>query len=259
MIKHIIFDLDDTLVVEGASAEAAFLATREHAHEQYGIDPKALHQAVRHHAGELWRASATITYCRSIGISSWEGLWARFLGNDPDLKRLRMWAPTYRRETWYRALADHGISDLSLAEQLSDIFSSERRARHVVFPDVKPNLKNLREIHQLALVTNGAPDLQREKIQRTNLGQYFNAILISGEVGVGKPDSRIFMRALEALAASPTETVMVGDSLTRDILGAQRAGLKGIWLNRCGKDAANQVTPDTQITSLGQLHDWLRC
>ena len=257
MIKHIIFDLDDTLVVEVASAEAAFLATCENAHKQYGVDPKALHQAVRLHAGQLWRASATITYCRSIGISSWEGLWARFLGDDPNLKLLRTWAPTYRRETWFRALADHGVSDLSFAEQLSDIFLFERRARHVMFPDVKPNLKNFREIYQLALVTNGAPDLQRDKIQSTNLAQYFNAILISGEVGIGKPDSRIFMLALEALAASPTETVMVGDSLTRDILGAQRAGIKGIWLNRSGSDPANQVTPDIQITSLGQLDNWL--
>ena len=66
MIKHIVFDLDDTLVVEVASAEEAFLATCERAHEQYGIDPKGLHQAVRHRAGQLWRASATITYCRSI-------------------------------------------------------------------------------------------------------------------------------------------------------------------------------------------------
>ena len=65
------------------------------------------------------------------------------------------------------------------------------------------------------------------------------------------------MLALEALAASPSETVMVGDSLTRDILGAQRAGLKGIWLNRSGGDSANQVTPDVQITSLSQLHELL--
>ena len=93
-IRSILFDLDDTLVVEFASAEASFLATCEHAHEQHGIDPKALHQAVRYHAQQLWRSSATITYCRTIGISSWEGLWARFLGNDPNLKSLHTWAPT---------------------------------------------------------------------------------------------------------------------------------------------------------------------
>lgn len=256
-IRNILFDLDDTLVIEMASAEAAFLATCERAREQHGIDPEALHQAVRYHARELWRSSDTITYCRAIGISSWEGLWARFLGDDPNLRSLRTWAPTYRREAWARALADYGVTDLAFAKQLAAIFLGERRTRHVVFSDVKTNLTNLREIYQLALVTNGAPDLQREKIQGAKLAQYFDAILISGEVGIGKPDTRIFTMALEALTASPSETVMIGDSLTRDILGAQQAGLKGIWMNRSGSDSTNQITPDAHITSLSQLHEIL--
>lgn len=256
-IRSILFDLDDTLVVEEASADAAFLATCERAHEKHGIDSEALHQSVRYHARELWRASATITYCRAIGISSWEGLWARFLGDDPTLKKLYAWAPTYRREAWCRALTDHGVNDLAFAERLSDVFSSERRERHVVFSDVEDSLTNLRDIYRLALVTNGAPDLQREKIQGVNLAQSFNAILISGEVGIGKPDCRIFKLALEVLGTSPSEAVMVGDSLTRDILGAQRVGLKGVWLNRSRNDTTSQVTPDVQIENLSQIHELL--
>ena len=251
--RSILFDLDDTLVVEVASAEAAFLATCKRAYEQYDIVPESLYQAVLYHARQLWRASATITYCRTIGISSWDGLWARFLGDDPNLKCLRTWGPTYRRETWFRALVDHGISNLSFAEQLSALFLSERRARHVVFSDVDATLTNLQNTYQLALVTNGVPDLQREKIQSTRLARYFDAILISGEVGIGKPDSGIFLHALEVLAALPAESVMVGDSLTRDILGAQRAGIKGIWLNRLGCDSGDEITPDVHITSLSQL------
>lgn len=256
-IRSILFDLDDTLVVEEASADAAFLATCERAHEKHGIDSEALHQSVRYHARELWRASATITYCRAIGISSWEGLWARFLGDDPTLKKLHAWAPTYRREAWCRALTDHGVNDLAFAERLSDVFSSDRRERHVVFSDVEDSLTNLRESYRLALVTNGAPDLQREKIQGANLVRFFDTTLISGEVGIGKPDCRIFKMALNTLAASPSEAVMVGDSLTRDILGAQRVGLKGIWLNRSRNDTASQVTPDVQIENLSQIHELL--
>lgn len=149
------------------------------------------------------------------------------------------------------------MSDLSFAEQLAAIFLSERRARHIVFPDVEGNLANLKRVYQLALVTNGAPDLQREKIRGANLAQYFDTILISGEVGVGKPDCRIFRMALDALAASPSETVMVGDSLTRDILGAQQAGLKGMWLNRQGNDTTSQVTPDVRIANLNQMLELL--
>lgn len=256
-IRNIFFDLDDTLVIEGGTADAAFLATCERAHEKHGIDPEALHQAVRYRARELWRESATITYCRAIGISSWEGLWALFLGNHPNLKTLRAWAPTYRREAWYRALADHGVNDSVFAEQLSAIFWLERRSRHVVFSDVEDNLRSLRENYRLVLVTNGTPDLQREKIQGANLARFFDAILISGEVGVGKPDCRIFELALEELAASPSETVMIGDSLSRDILGAQHAGLKGIWLNRSSNDVDDQIIPDAQMTSLNQIYELL--
>ena len=253
----ILFDLDDTLVVEEASAEAAFLATCERAYEPYGIDSKELHQSVRHHARQLWQAPSTTSYCRAIGISSWEGLWARFLGDDPNLKALRSWAPTYRREAWSRALADHGIHDLCFAEQLAAIFPRERRTRHVVFPDVEAVLQDLRETCQLALVTNGAPDLQREKVQGADLTQYFRAIVISGEVGVGKPDPRIFSLALDALARNSSEAVMVGNSLARDIIGAQQAGIRGIWLNRSGIDCDEGVKPGAEIASLSELRDLL--
>ena len=63
--------------------------------------------------------------------------------------------------------------------------------------------------------------------------------------------------ALEELAATPSETVMIGDSLTRDILGAQRAGLKGVWLNRSSNDAVDQIIPDAQMTSLNQIYELL--
>lgn len=63
--------------------------------------------------------------------------------------------------------------------------------------------------------------------------------------------------ALDTLAASPSEVVMVGDSLVRDILGAQRAGIKGIWLNRSGCDLTSSVVPDAQVTSLNQMSELL--
>ena len=71
--KVILFDLEDTLVVEEASAEEAFLATCEYAREEHEVNPEKLCQSVRQHAHQLWYTSPTITYCRAIGISSWEG------------------------------------------------------------------------------------------------------------------------------------------------------------------------------------------
>ena len=87
--RAILFDLDDTLVPKRAAAQAAFLRTCELARKSRGLDPAALTESVRASARELWYAAPTIQYCLDIGIRSWEGLWARFLGDDPHLSELR--------------------------------------------------------------------------------------------------------------------------------------------------------------------------
>src|SRR5579875_1748587 len=100
MTAAILFDLDDTLIAQDAADDMAFLATCEHARERFGLDPHALAHAARRHARDLWRAAPTFPYCDCIGISSAEGLWARFGGDDPNLCALHAWAPTYRSQTW---------------------------------------------------------------------------------------------------------------------------------------------------------------
>lgn len=250
-ITVLLFDLDDTLVVDEAAVDAALRATCMQAHERYDLDPHALAQSVRRHARQLWRAAPTLTYCRGIGISSAEGLWARFQGDDPHLQSLRAWAPTYRREAWADALEDFGIYDLRLAEQLTESFPAHRRARHWAFPEATTALQELREHYRLALVTNGAPDLQREKLHGAGLVPYFATVIVSGEVGVSKPDSRIFARALADLAVSSSEVAMVGNDLIRDIAGAHAAGLRGIWVNRLHAERANRdIIPDAEVASL---------
>lgn len=255
-IAAILFDLDDTLVVDGAAVDAALLATCAHAQAVYGLDPQSLAQAVREQARALWRAAPTLAYCRAIGISSAEGLWARFAGNyDPQLQALRAWAPLYRRTAWAAALAAFGVWDSRLAERLAVSFPIQRRARHWAFPEVKTTLGALQGGYRLALVTNGAPDLQREKLTGAGLAPYFTTVVVSGEIGVGKPDPRIFIRALADVAVDAADAVFVGDHRVRDIGGAQQAGLRGIWINRQGgdDDGGTAVTPDGEIARLSDL------
>lgn len=252
-VGALLFDLDDTLVADDASTQAAFLAACTLASRQYGVDPGALTRAVRRHARRLWRESPTIAYCRAIGISSSEGLRARFLGvDDPSLAALRDWAPTYRRLAWTVALGECGVADAQLALELAEAFATERRRRNEVFADVLPVLDSLQGAFKLGLVTNGSPDLQREKVAASGLERYFDVVIVSGEVGAGKPDARPFLLALEELGVSPAQAVMVGDSLERDVIGAQRVELRAVWLNRTGLTAAN-TRPDVEISELLQL------
>jgi putative hydrolase of the HAD superfamily len=252
-VKAVLIDLDDTLVVEVASAEAAFLATCALAQERYGVDAEGLHQSVRQRARELWYDAPARAYSVAVGISSWEALWARFLGKDPNLQILRDWSPTYRRESWSRALADHGIDDPAFAEELANTFRQERLKLHTVYDDVEPVLQWLQARYALALITNGTSDLQRTKLAGSGLGPYFQHVLVAGEVGVGKPDPQIYHAALDRLQVGSHETVMVGNSLRSDVGGAQGAGIKGIWLNREGKALEGEIVPDAEIASLGEL------
>jgi putative hydrolase of the HAD superfamily len=147
------------------------------------------------------------------------------------------------------------VNDPALAELLAARFQEERRARHIVFSDARPALEDLRQTYRLALLTNGPPDLQREKIEGADLARYFEVVTISGDEGIGKPDERIFALTLDRLAVPPQAAVMVGDSLRRDIAGAQGAGLKAIWVNRTGVSNAEGHRPDAQVQDLCRLRD----
>jgi putative hydrolase of the HAD superfamily len=253
-VRAVLLDLDDTLLVEKAANEDARLAVCAIASERYGVEVRSLCGAVKAHAGALWRASAssTIDYCRRIGLSSSEALWCRFLGHDRNTRRLHAWAPAYRTEAWHWALADLGVRDRRFAGMLARGFPDERRSRHVLLPHARETLLALRQRYKLVLLTNGASCLQREKLAASGIGDLLDHVVVSGDLGVGKPDTRIFLTALVEARVGPAEAVMVGDSAERDIEGARRTGIAAIWL-RGDNDEAGEA--DATIAGLAELPD----
>ncbi|MGD0915402.1 MAG: HAD family hydrolase [Thermodesulfobacteriota bacterium] len=252
-MRAIIFDLDDTLIVEEGSAEAAFLETCAMAESRFGVACRDLYDTIRETCRALWHHSPARAYCLQVGISSWEGLWATFEGNDENLRILHDWGPIYRRDSWTMALRKHGVGDEGFALELAEAFPRNRRKRHAVYDDVSPALEALKASFQLALLTNGTPDLQWEKIAGAGIRGYFDEIVVSGEVGFGKPDARIFRIMLSRLGVAAEETVMVGNSLKSDVGGAQAVGMKAVWINRTRKAQSNNIVPDLEVSSLGEL------
>jgi putative hydrolase of the HAD superfamily len=127
-----------------------------------------------------------------------------------------------------------------------------------VFDDVVTALSELRGSYALALVTNGASCLQRDKLAASGLGDYFDAVVVSADLGVAKPDASVFTHARSQLRADREATTMVGDSLSRDVDGAIAAGLRAVWLNRSGR-ARPEGRPDlVEIASLTALRSVLR-
>jgi HAD superfamily hydrolase (TIGR01549 family) len=100
----------------------------------------------------------------------------------------------------------------------------------------------------VAIVTNGPPDLQREKLMTTGLLSHVDEVAISGELGSGKPDAAIFESILRRLEVESSDALMVGDSVGRDMEGAASIGIPAVWC-RNGTDIG---WPDS-IDSLTEL------
>lgn len=252
----LLFDLDDTILVEEDSAMNALIAASERLSE-YNIDPYRFACTVKEKAREIWYSLPTHKYCKDTGISSWEGLWAKFEGASPEEKKLNELRDSYQSSSWNNALTDYGINDISLARELSDLFNQERRSRHIHYPETIEVLNKLKSRYQMALITNGLSDLQREKIKGGSLEQYFDLILISGEVNCRKPDKKIFQKAFSHFKKQKEEFIMIGNSLKSDIGGAANAGIRSVWVNRTKEANNNGVKPDYEISSLLQIFDIL--
>lgn len=255
MIKAIFFDLDDTLLWDQKSIKEAFVRTCKYAGEKYQIDPEKLEEAVRHEARLLYATYETYPFTQMIGINPFEGLWGNFNDDhDDNFYKMKEIVPIYRKEAWTRGLKTVGIHDPEFGFELAERFPKERRNAPFVYEETFQVLDQLKGNYQLLLLTNGSPDLQNTKLAITpELVPYFDHIVISGAFGKGKPDPAIFEHALSLLSLEKEEAIMLGDNLMSDILGASRAGIKSVWVNRHHKERNTEVIPTYEIDHLTKI------
>ncbi|MBN8193140.1 HAD family hydrolase [Bacillus sp. NTK074B] len=256
MIKAIMFDLDDTLLWDSKSIEKAFEATCRYAETIAGTDPGRLESSVREAAKKLYATYDTYEFTQNIGINPFEGLWGDFLDDhDEHFLKMREIVPSYRKMAWTQGLNSLGVSDSKLGEELSEKFREERGQRPYVYDDTFHVLNEVKEKYQLLLLTNGSPHLQNTKLDKTpELLPYFQEIIISGDIGKGKPDPAMFQHALKRLHLHKDEVIMVGDNLNTDILGASKLGITTIWINR-HQQKPEQVYPDYEVKELHEVID----
>jgi len=119
-----------------------------------------------------------------------------------------------------------------LSEEIWRRYLDEWPRRSKLDPEAPRLLRRLRASYRLALVTN-FPDLPtaHRVFDTLNLWEYFDAIVVSAEVGYRKPSPIIFQKALEQLRVEPHEAVMVGDTLEADVEGAKSLGIKTILID----------------------------
>lgn len=224
-----IFDLDDTLIREVDVAMAHLAASAAQVSGTV-VDGLLWRSIVLEEARLRWRDSPWAALFRELGFASWEGLWSDGVHNHSRLDGLSDWLPEYRRSTWETAVEKvEGPKESAAAAEAW--FVAAQRAGHPLLPGAPEAVAAVGAGRTLALLTNGPADIQRHKLDQTGLASAFTSVVVSGELGQGKPSAASFSAVVEGMGADPGRTLMVGDSWERDVLGALDAGMAGaVWL-----------------------------
>lgn len=232
----ILFDLDDTLIRAYAQPEEAWrrLLHVFSAHLDIHDDARAL-ETVRAAIMEESRA---------------------FWNDQAAAAKWRLNIPEARRISVREGLKRLGRNDDALADRIADAFTEMRRQEYRLYPDAHATVDALRARGvKLALVTNGASEMQRPKIERFDLAHRFDHIQIEGEFGQGKPEPEVYRHALERLGCDACDAWMVGDNYEWEVVAPQKLGMCGIWYDPFGAGVPAHATaqPTRIITRLAEL------
>jgi putative hydrolase of the HAD superfamily len=229
--RALLLDLDDTILDDSGSGEACWDgACAAHA-AAAGVAPDALRRAVDEEKALHWA--------------------------DPDRHRIgRLDLPAARTRIVAAALRSLGRPDDALAARLARDYGERRRAAWRLFPGAAEALDAFRSRGiRLALLTNGASDVQREKLARFDLARRFEGIFIEGEFGCGKPDPRVFRAALDAVGAAPRDAWVVGDNLEWEVAPARALGMGSVWVDARARGLPPDppAVPDRVVRSIAEL------
>ena len=144
-----------------------------------------------------------------------------------------------------------GGEDVAKVEHAMTVFSEARNAV-TPYDDVVPALQRLTGRVAIGSISNGSANLAA-----IGLAHHFSVSLAAHELGSAKPDPAIFLAACEALEVRPIEAVYVGDDPLLDVEGAQKAGLRAVWINRFERMLPAHIRPDATCTTLYELEQWL--
>ena len=135
-----------------------------------------------------------------------------------------------------------------------DEFREELEINPIWMEGAEALLQKLRPDHEIYIVTNGVASTQRKRIALTCLDRYVDEFFISEEIGAQKPQKAFFDHVLSRIGpCEPKDLLLVGDSLSADILGANRAGIPSVWFNPTGAALKVEARPDFTIQSLDEL------
>lgn len=221
-IKGILFDLYGTLID---------IHTDESMEESYrGIAHFLTYHGINLHRGE-------------VRDRYWEILKQQKEGSKEEYSEIDV------EVIWNTFLKKEGLESSparqNLAVTLAQLFRGFSRKRLQLYPDVKRILDELRSGYLLGIVSDAQPCYALPEIQAVGLEGYFDPVVTSAPRGYRKPDPRLWEEALQGMKLNPSQAIFVGNDMYRDIFGAQRVGLKTIFVgSNQGVKSYENVIPD---------------
>ena len=144
------------------------------------------------------------------------------------------------------------------AEKVARTYEKNLGTGHWFLPGAEEAVESLSKKYRLFLASNGTASVQKGRMTSANLYRFFEQVFVSQELGHNKPSKEYFDAAFARIPGFDSEKcLMVGDSLTSDILGGKNAGLRTVWVNPAHAPARPDIVPDYEIESLSQLEELL--
>ncbi len=223
-IKHIFFDLDHTLWDFDKNSALAF------------------EKILKKHRVEI-NVAQFLDHYEPINLNYWK-LYREEKINKADLR--------YRRlKDTFDTIGLH-VTD-ELIDELAIDYITYLTTFNYLFEGTFEILERLQGKYQLHIITNGFEEAQQRKMDNANIARFFKTVTNSELAGVKKPNPIIFNHALNIAKASPKESVMIGDNLEADVLGAINVGMDAILFNYHNHTAQANIK---QIHHLSELNNY---
>lgn len=139
-------------------------------------------------------------------------------------------------------------------DEIADAYIQELPFDNHLFEGAVEILDYLILKYKLHIITNGFEEVQHKKLKNSGIDHYFSTVTTSEEVGLKKPNPKVFLTALNKANSFPTQSVMIGDSLEADILGANNIGMETIFYNYRNESISKKIK---SIDSLLEIKNYL--
>jgi len=203
--KHLFFDLDNTL-----------WDFEKNSHETFN-------ELYHNNLLENIKISSVDSFIQVYSVHNTR-LWSLYRDNLISKEELR-------DTRFLITLKEFGIDDKILADKLSEEYIYRSPRKGILFPGTIETLEQLKNRFQLHIITNGFEEIQHVKLEFARLNKYFKCLITSEQAGSKKPDAGIFNYALKQAGALPEESLMIGDDLEVDIIGAKAVGMDTIFFD----------------------------